>query len=247
MTAKKRYKKMPETQQTFELLKNYIDQIPIGILLFSSSKKLISWNKFSTEILEISEDELKKNDFGIITNQIYEALESNQSKESELIGLSKPLRAKKVITDDNSIILLISETYQEKIGEMSHELRRPITNIKTLTESLLLGAKNEPEVAQKFLEQINNEVDRLTRLVNELLSLSKIRSSRATQTKQKLKLKVRVDDAIKLLESLANKTSTKLSNEIHEGYEIYADPEQIDHVIQNLIKMQLNIVLLNIM
>lgn len=227
---------MPEIQQTFELLKNYIDQIPIGILLFSPNKKLLSWNKFSSEILEITEDDLKKNNFGILTNQINETLDSNPQKESELIGLSRPLRAKKTITNDRNVILLISETYQEKIGELSHELRRPITNIKTLTESLILGAKNEPEIASRFLEQINHEVDRLTRLVNELLSLSKIRSSKSSQVKQRLILKSRVDDAMKLLQGLADKNSTKIINEIPEGYEIYAEGEQIDHVIQNLIE-----------
>lgn len=227
---------MPETQQTFELLRNYIDQIPIGLLLFDAHKKLLSWNKYAISILEANEEDLKKNNFGILSNQILEALDSTAASEKDLIGLTKPLKAKKVTTEDKNTILLISETYQETIGEMSHELRRPITNIKTLTESLLLGAKNEPEIAQKFLEQINNEVDRLTKLVNELLNLSKLKSGRLSQAKKKFDLKVKVDEAIKMLQSIADKNKTKLINEVSSGYEVFADPEQMDHVIQNLIE-----------
>lgn len=227
---------MPEIKETFELLKDYIDQIPIGLLLFNPNKQLLSWNKYALTILERTEEDFKKNNFGILSNQINEALEIEHTSEKDLIGLVKPLRAKKVVTQDKSIILLISETYQEAIGEMSHELRRPITNIKTLTESLLLGAKNEPEILEKFLQQINGEVDRLTKLVNELLNLSKIRAGQATQSKKKVNLKAKADDAIKVLQALADNNKTKIANEIPDGYEIFVDPEQIDHVIQNLIE-----------
>ena len=88
---------------------------------------------------------------------------------------------------------------------MSHELRRPITNIKTLTESLLLGAKNDPDIAGKFLEQINSEVDRLTKLINQLLNLGKIRAGKLSQPKKKINFKEKVDETIKLLKSIADK------------------------------------------
>ena len=227
---------MPETQETFELLKNYIEQIPIGILLFNPAKKLLSWNKYAMQILEMPDEDLKKNNLGLLVNQINEILSKNEIVESDLIGLSKPYKAKKVIASDGNIILLITETYQEAIGEMSHELRRPITNIKTLTESLLLGAKSEPEIAEKFLQQINNEVDRLTKLVGELINLSKIRAGKLSQAKKKLDLKLIVNDAIKMLQSLADKNKTVIKNEIPDGYQIFGASEQIEHVIQNLIE-----------
>ncbi|OGI19620.1 MAG: hypothetical protein A3B68_01570 [Candidatus Melainabacteria bacterium RIFCSPHIGHO2_02_FULL_34_12] len=226
---------MPETKETFELLKNYIDEFSIGLLLFDPMKKLLSWNKHALSFLELTDNDLKKNDFGQATNQINETL-NNDFKERDLIGFSKPYKLTRIVAEDKNIILMISEASQESIGEMSHELRRPITNIKTLTESLLLGAKNEPEIAQKFLEQINNEVDRLTKLVNELLNLSKIRSGKLSQSKKNIALGSKIEDAFKLLKSIADKNKTQIINEVPEGYEIFADPEQIDHVIQNLIE-----------
>ena len=227
---------MPETQQTFELLKNYVDQAPVGLLLFNAQNKLLSWNKHALHILEGNENNFKRNDLGLLTNQINEILNTEQIIDRELIGLTKPLHAKKVIAIDKNIILVVHETLHETIGEMSHELRRPLTNIKTLTESLLLGAKNEPEIAQKFLEQINHEADRLTRLINELLNLSTIRAGKVTQSKTKINLKAKTDDAIKLLQSIADKNKTTIKNEVTDKYEILVDPEQFDHVIQNLIE-----------
>ena len=46
----------------------------------------------------------------------------------------------------------------------------------------------------------------------------------------------KIEDAFKLLKSIADKNKTQIINEVPEGYEIFADPEQIDHVIQNLIE-----------
>ena len=227
---------MPETQETFELLKNYVDEFPIGLLLFNSKKELVSWNKYILVLLETTNEDLKKRNFAQAENQINEVLNTSEMKERDLIGLSKPVKLKKIVTSDGSMILLLSETFQETVGEMSHELRRPITNIKTLTESLLLGAKNDPEISQKFLEQINGEVDRLTKLVNNLLNISKIKSGKLSQAKKKINLKTKADDAIKLLQSTADKSKTKIINELSDGYEIFADSEQIDHVIQNLIE-----------
>lgn len=227
---------MPEIRETFELLKNYLEQIPIGLLLFDPKKNLLSWNKFAAIALEVKEDEFKKNSLGLVGSQINEILDREEVQERELIGLSKPLKVKRILAEDKNVVLVISETSQEVIGEMSHELRRPITNIKTLTESLLLGAKNDVETAQKFLEQINNEIDRLTKLVNGLINISKIRSGKLSQAKKMLNLRSRVDDAVKLVKGIADKNKTIITNEVPDEYQIFADPEQIDHVVQNLIE-----------
>lgn len=227
---------MPETKETFELLKNYLNEVPVGLLLFDGSKNLVSWNTFAYKILELEEENFKGNDFGILSNQITELLNSEETFDKELVGLSKPLKAKKTIAKDKNIILLITESFQETIGEMSHELRRPLTNIKTLAESLHMGAKDDPDIAGKFIEQINSEADRLTKLVNDLLRMSKIRSGKLAPTKKKLNLRAKANEAIKLLQPIAEKNKTTLSNEVPEDYEIIADEEQIDHVIQNLIE-----------
>lgn len=227
---------MPETKETFELLVNYLEHIPIGLMLFSPERKILSWNRYVLELLGISNDDCKKNDFGLINTQIINILETKKNIDSELIGLSRLIKVKKVEADDKNIVLILSEGQQESIGEMSHELRRPITNIKTLTESLLLGAKNDPDISKKFLEQINVEVDRLTRLVNELINLSKIRSGKLSQEKKKLNLKPKVDEAIQSLHSQIEKNKIKITNEIQGDYQIFADSEQIEHVIQNLLE-----------
>jgi two-component system phosphate regulon sensor histidine kinase PhoR len=64
------------------------------------------------------------------------------------------------------------------ISNVSHELRTPLAAMKALTETLQAGAINDPPAAQRFLEQMETEVDSLNLLVSELLELSRTESGR---------------------------------------------------------------------
>lgn len=76
--------------------------------------------------------------------------------------------------NENQYLFEILKEYKHDISEISHELKRPIQNIKTLTETLLMGAKDKPLMCDKFLNNINDEIDRLSDLVKNLLKLSQL-------------------------------------------------------------------------
>ncbi len=82
------------------------------------------------------------------------------------------------------VIVLLDMTEENKLEEMrrdfvanvSHELRTPLTTVRTYVETLKDGALHEPELAQRFLGVVINETDRMTRLVNDLLYLTRLDS-----------------------------------------------------------------------
>jgi len=59
------------------------------------------------------------------------------------------------------------------IADASHELRSPLTALQGSTEVLLMGAASDPKISYQMLRSMNREIDRLIRLVNDLLTLSK--------------------------------------------------------------------------
>lgn len=59
---------------------------------------------------------------------------------------------------------------------MSHELRTPLTSVKSYVEALTDGAWQDPEVAPGFLHVVQDETDRMIRMINDLLSLSRMDS-----------------------------------------------------------------------
>ena len=60
------------------------------------------------------------------------------------------------------------------VANVSHELKTPITSIKGFVETLLDGAMNSPEDAQRFLEIVSKQAERLNAIIEDLLSLSRI-------------------------------------------------------------------------
>ncbi len=102
---------------------------------------------------------------GRVARVIYSPISSEQG---ELAGYV-------VILHDITELRRLSELKSEFVSDVSHELKTPLASIKGLAEVLLDGALEEAE-GVRFLASIGREVDRMTRLVRDLLSLSKIES-----------------------------------------------------------------------
>ncbi|MFR0847908.1 MAG: histidine kinase dimerization/phospho-acceptor domain-containing protein [Eubacterium sp.] len=65
----------------------------------------------------------------------------------------------------------LEDARQEFVSNVSHELKTPITSIKVLAESLI-GQEGLPvEIYQEFMVDINNELERMNKIINDLLSL----------------------------------------------------------------------------
>jgi len=93
---------------------------------------------------------------------------------------------------------------QDFVANVSHELRTPLTTIKGYTETLLEGALKE-EVAPQFLQVIQKHVDRLTKIVEDLLTLSKIESKEFQLKREKVYLSELIDDVLDFVKEEAEK------------------------------------------
>ena len=124
---------------------------------------------------------------------------------------------------------------EQWIAEVSHELRLPIANIKLLVDTLLDGALDDLPIARKMLARARSEADRLHRLTETLLSLEQVSSHRDIHC-QWVHLESRVRYALESTGKLAMDRSVSTQMQIASDFHIYANPEQFDQVLLNLVE-----------
>ncbi|MBI2267037.1 MAG: diguanylate cyclase [Armatimonadetes bacterium] len=121
------------------------------------------------------------------------------------------------------------------VSNISHELRTPLTAIKGFVETLLEGAMENTETCRKFLLVINDEANRLVRLINDLLDLSMINTRQAAMRMDDVELSEIIQDTLLLMKTGAEKKNITLSTEIKPPLPyVKADEDRIRQVLMNL-------------
>jgi signal transduction histidine kinase len=122
------------------------------------------------------------------------------------------------------------------ISDVSHELRTPLTGIKGLVETLQDGAVEDPEVRDRFLASIDSETERLTRLTNDLLVLTRA-DARALELRiTQLDLAALVRSTLDRLEPEAGRQEISLEfDPPPEHLIVAADSDRLEQVLLNLL------------
>jgi two-component system phosphate regulon sensor histidine kinase PhoR len=125
------------------------------------------------------------------------------------------------------------------VANVSHELRTPVTIIKGYAETLLDGTlKSDPDRAVRFVEIISNHSERLTNLVNDILTLSSLESKEAILELNPLDVSGTVSKGCMLLKERAEAKSISILNETIGGtmQRVMADQGRLEQVVVNLLE-----------
>lgn len=128
----------------------------------------------------------------------------------------------------------LERTREEFVANVSHELRTPLSLIKGYTETLLDGAKDNPEVETKFLQTIQRNSERLQFLIEDLLTISELESGRLKMNLQSVRLRSLVDRVLEDFKTQAESRRVELKNEVPD-VTARADSDRLQQVLGNLI------------
>jgi len=123
---------------------------------------------------------------------------------------------------------------EEFVANVSHELRTPLSLIKGYVETLLDGARNNPEVAERFLKIIERNTSRLDLLIQDLLSISALESGRIKLNLQPMDLRLVADKVLGDLYAKADDKQVTLANAL-PLLPVHADANRLDQVFANLV------------
>jgi two-component system phosphate regulon sensor histidine kinase PhoR len=140
-----------------------------------------------------------------------------------------------VVIQDLTALRRLETVRTDFVANVSHELRRPIASIKAMVEALEGGALKEPEVARDFVQRMHQEVDGLTQLTNELLTLSRIESGADAPALAPILPAELMDESARRMGALAARANVTLAVERTKAPAVMADSDRIATVLANLL------------
>jgi Na+/proline symporter/nitrogen-specific signal transduction histidine kinase len=153
-----------------------------------------------------------------------------EQKSRELEAASQELR------DANQRLQELDRLKDDFISTVTHELRTPLTSIRAFSEILKDTPRLDEDQRAKFLGIVIKESERLTRLINQVLDLSKIESGNAEWHSSEIDMREVVDDAVSAVSQMFKENGAQLEiNLPRELPSIVADRDRLMQVMLNLL------------
>lgn len=241
-------------QELFDLI---IDSVPNGIVLLDEKLKIAKINESISNLFYL--DKVKA--IGSTTiflfhnknleDLINESVSTLKLQQKTIVfyqdeDITLEVEAIPVDIEDFSICLLFKNTTQEAefsklrsqfVANVSHEMRTPLTSIKGYIETLLENDTVDKELIKRYLLKADEEVDRLSFLIEDVLDLSNIEYRRNILLKQEFNIVDIIKDCIKSLVFLTEKNNVKIVfNPDSDAIKMRTDEELFRQLVRNMIE-----------
>jgi two-component system phosphate regulon sensor histidine kinase PhoR len=141
-----------------------------------------------------------------------------------------------VVASDVSQLRRLEQVRQEFVANASHELKTPLASIKACVETLLDGALDDVEQRVRFLQMVNEQTERLDKLVRDLLALTQIESQDRAPVLHAVPLADIVTLCVNRHRQHAERKEMRLvTHPPPEPVQVQADEESLEQIFDNLI------------
>lgn len=188
--------------------------------------------------LEDATDQVLRGE-GPLTREFSQALPEEKNLEVHLAPLGhrgdEPTGVLMVMRDITRFRRL-ERVRSDFVANVSHELQTPLTSIKGFAETLIDGALDDPATARRFVGIIHDEASRLTRLIDDLLDLSRLESGRTPMRRRRTDAVAIAAKVAESLEGRVQQAGLRMEVAFPPHFpEVLADPDQILQVMVNLV------------
>lgn len=237
-------------------LSGLLERMTDGVLITNGEGRVRLINPAATRMLGVSPEEALGRSFVQVAWDhrlvaLWETCRERGEEGATLIDLGprRPVVFQAVVTplegEAGAALVLLQDLTRVReletmrrdfVANVSHELRTPLATLKALVETLREGALEDPDAARRFLERMGEEVDRLERLVGELLELARIESGRRVMQMARVPVAEVVEPPVEGLRPLAERAGLALTVSLAPDLPpIWVDVEGMRRVIANLV------------
>jgi len=164
------------------------------------------------------------------TQQVIEYSHELKQKSEELESIAKQLRSA------NERLTQLDLEKDDFLSQVSHEVRTPLTSIRSFSEILLDQDDLEPDQSHRFVRIIHDESERMTRLLDEILDLSLLERGEAPWALAPVDAEASLGRALEISQGLASQSGVALMSKGRaETAMVEADPDRLSQVFVNLL------------
>ena len=121
------------------------------------------------------------------------------------------------------------------VSNASHELKTPLATMKIMLETMLYEPTMPWELRQEFMQDMNHEIDRLTGIITDLLTLTKMDNRQDIMKIEEIDMTALTTEILRLLTPVAERRGQRLESRITPGIRMTGDGTKLNQILYNLI------------
>lgn len=172
-----------------------------------------------------------------LTHMAEEIADGNFNQRVPVKGKDEIARLGEAFNTMSVKLLDLEEKRRLFVSDASHELKTPLATIKLLSESILQSPDIDPEMVREFLGDMTNEIDRLNRIIERLLALTRSDSQNTKIEFETVDLQKLIDTVIRKLRPLAAEKNIEVefAAPADEPVEMLLDRDKIYEAVYNIV------------
>ena len=128
----------------------------------------------------------------------------------------------------------LDESRNQFVSNASHELKTPLATMKIMLETMLYQPDMPPEIREDFMTDMNHEIDRLTGIITDLLTLTRMDSGSENLRKETVDMSRLTEETVRSLMPAADQKNQKLTAEVEQGISMRGDRLRLNQILYNL-------------
>ena len=228
-----------------------LDGLHEGVIALDADSGVVYGNHAAIQLLDCANEAGLSAQLAPVLPLCREAVTANESRttlltrqERKLLLMISPsqqssdmLPGTVVVIQDVTAAERLEQTRREYVANVSHELRTPIASIRSLAETLNDGLIKKEEDRSRYYGYILRESMRLSRLINDLLELSRLQSGSVALEKQPFDLAVLLQETVERMRTVASYSDIAVELDLPQGLDptVCSNRDRIEQVLVALI------------
>ncbi len=249
--------RLAEVTSRFE---GVLDHMVEGVAVTSPNAQILLVNTAFEGILEIPAGSAVGNRLGLVIRvaaihqlieevfrtgtKVVREVEYNEGGKKKTLNVVATVSAPRDDSNKNYGIFLfydvttirsLERIRKDFVANVSHEIRTPLTSIRGYAEALIDGAVSDPDLSRKFLGIISGQADRLSRMIDDLLELSRLESGTVNLKLEPIDLSVQADRMREVFSGRLKEKEMEFHADFPRPFPYVSDESMMDLVLTNLL------------